>query len=150
MAGSPVGRDEECESESEDGVTEEEAAEAQGEDQAEHRDDAGEDFEAEESQEPEQAKHERNEDRDERDHDEQEEEPEEPAQPPAGCRQRAAPDRSFGDGHEARGQPQRENADKQDGQEVADRVADEVRRPVERGLRLPDLDIVAPPDLPGP
>ena len=116
----------------------------------EHGHDPGEDFEAEEPEEPEQSEHDRNEDRDERDHDEQGEERQEPAQPPAGRRQRTATDRTFGDGHEARGQPQRENADEQDGQEVANRVADEVRRPVERRLRLPDLDVVASADLPGP
>ena len=107
-------------------------------------------LEAEEPKEPEQAKDERNENRDQRDHDEQQEEPQEPAQPPAGRRQRPAPDRSLGDGHEARGQPQCEEADEQDRQEVADRVADEVRRAVERRLRLPDLNVVAPADLPGP
>ena len=143
-----VWRDEQCQCESEDSVAEEEAAEAQGEDQAEHGDDAGEDFEAEEPQEPEQSEHERNEDRDEWDHDEQHEEPEEPAHPPACRRQRTSPDRTFGHGHEARSQPQGEDADEQDGQEVANRVADEVRRPVERRLRLPDLNVVAPADLP--
>ena len=33
---------------------------------------------------------------------------------------------------------------------MADRIADKVRRPVERRLRLPDLNVVAPADLPGP
>ena len=145
-----VGRDQERECKSEDRIPEEEAGQAEGEDQAEHGHDAGEELEAEKPKEPEQAEHESNENRDQRDHDEQQEEPEEPAQTPAGRSQRAASDRAFGDGHEARGQPQREEADEHDRQEVANRVADQVWRPVERGLRLPDLDIITPADLPSP
>ena len=102
-----IGRDEEGEGEPEDRVAKEEAGEAEGEDQAEHGHDAGEELEAEEKpKEAEQAQDERNKNRDQRDHDEQQEEPQEPAQPPACRRQRAATDRSLGDGHEARGQPQ--------------------------------------------
>ena len=43
-----------------------------------------------------------------------------------------------------------EDADEHDRQEVADRVADEIWRPIERRLCLPDLNVVAPADLPGP
>ena len=145
-----VGGDEERECESEDRVAEEEAGQAEGEDEAEHGHDAGEDLEAEEPKEPEQAEHQRNENRDQWDHDEQQEEPKEPAQTPAGRGQRAASDRTFGDGHEARGQPQRNEADEHDRQEVPNCVTDEIRRPVERRLGLPDLDIVTAADLPSP